>query len=127
MPVIEVNALPQKDPSKIKPALMKTAVALAKTTGCKPQQVWATWNEIQPGHYVEGENEVKIQPNGTHPPLVKLTCFEGKNAEKIEEILQLVATTLSESLGIPGNIFIIYHEAQSGRVIAGNDIIRRKD
>jgi hypothetical protein len=35
------------------------------------------------------------------------------------------AGTLSRELGIPGNIFLRYEEARSGRVIAGNGIIRK--
>ena len=127
MPILEVKALPQKDLSKIKTALKKTTVAISEVYGCKPEQVWATWDEVQPGWYVEDENVTDTQPDMTDPPIAKLTCFEGKSAEQIEDILKIAASTLSESLGIKDNIFITYHEAKSGRVIAGNGIVRRNN
>ncbi|MCB0356818.1 MAG: hypothetical protein KDD40_07410 [Bdellovibrionales bacterium] len=126
MQILEVKALPQKDPTRIKSALKKTAVAISEVYGCKPEQVWATWEEIRPGWYVEGENEVNVQPKDTHPPIAQLTCFEGRNGEQIEELLKVAAKVLSESLGIPENIFMTYHEAKSGQVIAGNGIIRKR-
>lgn len=125
MPILEIKALPQKNKEKIPTVLKKTAVAIANAYGCKPEQVWVTWNEFEPGFYVEGENEAHIQPERTHPPIATLTCFEGKADEQIEKILKVAAATLSETLGIPSNIFITYIEAKSGRVIAGNGVIRK--
>ncbi len=93
--------------------------------GCKPEQVWATWEEIKPGFFVEGANSVDQQPATTHPPVGELICFEGKSADVLEKVLIAAGTVLSRELGIPGNIFITYREAKSGQVIAGNGIIRR--
>lgn len=126
MPILNVRALPQKDPKKIKPALKKTCVAIAEVYGCKPSQVWGTWQELEPGFYVEGENEVEIQPVLTHPPIAQLTCFEGSSKEKVEKLLEVAAATLTEELGLSGKIFITYHEAKSGEVMAGNGILRKK-
>jgi phenylpyruvate tautomerase PptA (4-oxalocrotonate tautomerase family) len=125
MPILEISALPQSDPNKIKPALKKTALAISEVYGCKPEQVWATWSEIKPGMYVEGETEALQQPDNTHPPIARLTCFEGKSADDIEKILKVAASTLSEALGIKDNIFISYQEAKSGQVITGNGIVRK--
>ncbi len=125
MPILHVRALPQKDKSKITSALKKTCVAISEVYGCKPHQVWSTWEEISPGFYVEGENEAVEQPSETHPPICELTCFEGKSEEEIEKVLTVAANTLSESLGISGNIFMTYKEAKSGRVIAGNGVVRK--
>lgn len=125
MPILHVRSLPQKDKNKITPALKKTCVAISEAYGCHPHQVWSTWEEISPGHYIEGENEAREQPAETHPPICELICFEGKSEEEIEKVLTVAANTLSEALGISGNIFITYREAKSGRVIAGNGIVRK--
>jgi hypothetical protein len=126
MPILHIRALPQKDPSRVQPALKKTCVAIAEAYGCKSEQVWATWEEIKSGLYVEGENPADTQPSDSHPPVAQLTCFEGKSAVEIENILTAAASTLSESLGIPNNIFMTYHEAKSRQVVAGNGIVRKK-
>ena len=125
MPVLHVRALPQRSPEKIQTALKATCVSIAEVYGCKPEQVWATWEEIKPGMYVEGTNPATTQQNSTHPPIAELICFEGRTLEQIEKLLEIAARTLSHSLGIPDNIFITYREAKSGQVIAGNGIIRR--
>ena len=126
MPILHVKALPQKDPTKINHALKKTCLAIAECYKCDPHQVWATWEEIQPGWYVEGDKDFNVQPKETHPPIAQLTCFEGSTDEQIEEILKVASSTLSESLGLGDNIFMTYHEAKSGQVVAGNGIVRKK-
>jgi len=76
---------------------------------------------------VEGENEATQQQPSSHPPIAQLTCFEGESDQQIEEVIAVAASTLSESLGIPGNTFLTYHEAPSGQVVAGNGIVRKKE
>lgn len=125
MPILEIKGLPQKDPKKIKIALKKVTMAIAETYGCKPNQVWATWEELTPGYYFEGSTCAEIQPDHTHPPIAKLTCFEGKSPLEIEKTLKVAANTLSVELGIPNNIFMTFQEALSGRVISGNGIVRK--
>ncbi len=125
MPILHVRALPQHDESKIGPALEKTCKAIASFYNCDPSQVWATWEEIKPGFYVEGEQGAELQPQSTHPPIAQLTCFEGSSDKDIEELLKVASSTLSEALSIGDNIFMTYHEAQSGKVVAGNGIVKK--
>ena len=98
MPILHVRALPQKHPRKIKTALKKTIAAIARVYGCDLHQVWATWEEIKPGYYCEGDIEKNQQLKTTHPPICEIICFEGKKP----------------------------NEVKSGRVIAGNGIVRKK-
>ena len=127
MPILHVKALPQKDSSLISPALKKTCFEISKFYDCDPSHVWATWEEINPGWYVEGESSPALQPRETHPPIATLTCFEGSNPEEIENLLTIASATLSEHLGLQNNIFMTYQEATSGQVVAGNGIVRKKD
>lgn len=125
MTVLNIRALPQKDGVDIQSALKKTTVSISEAYGCDPQKVWATWDEIQTGFYIEGTESADKQPEQSHPPIGELICFEGKPAEVIEKVLLAAATTLSRELNIPGNIFITYREAKSGQVIAGNGVVRK--
>ena len=125
MPVLQIKALPQKDPSRVQAAMKATCRAIAEVYPCTTQQVWATWETIEPGHYVEGDTAADEQPMGSHPPIARLVCFEGKSPQEIEQILTVAAKALAGSLGIPGNIFMDYYECMSGRVIAGDGIVRK--
>ena len=126
MPVLRIRALPQEDPSRVRDAMTATCLAIAEVYGCAPRQVWATWETIEPGFYVEGDIAADRQPRESHPPIATLTCFEGRSDEDIESLLSIAAKTLGDALGMPGNIFMEYHEAGSGRVIAGDGILRRR-
>ncbi len=126
MPILHIKSLPQKDPSIVTSALKKTVLAISECYDCEPKHVWATWEVLEPGHYLEGEHEVLEQPRSTHPPICELTCFEGSSDLEIEKLLEITATTLSRALGIEGNIFITYKEAKSGKVIAGDGVVRKK-
>ncbi|MDH5453326.1 MAG: hypothetical protein OEY05_11455 [Paracoccaceae bacterium] len=125
MPVLEIRALPQPDETRIGPALTAACRAIADAYGCLPNQVWATWDQIPPGGYVEGDIAVDIQPSDSHPPICRLICFEGRDGTTIERTLLAAAEALSGALGIRGNIFIEYAETKSGRVVAGDGILRR--
>jgi hypothetical protein len=125
MPVLQVRGLPQKNPERVQKALKAACLAIAGEYGCEVGQVWATWQEIQPGHYVEGDRDASMQPAQSHPPIASLLCFEGKESEVISRVLLSAGRALSEELGIPDNIFITYEEAKSGRVISGNGIVRK--
>ena len=126
MPVLQVHALPQSNPKRIPTALKQACVAIAQAYGCPVQQVFATWEEIAAGHYVDGEIAANTQPPDSHPPLATLMGFEGKSQDVIEATLKAAAAALCDGLCIPNNIFITYHEALSGRTMAGNDMVRRK-
>jgi hypothetical protein len=126
MPVLHVRALPQKDPDRVGRALEAACVAIAQAYGCRPEHVWATWEEIRPGRYVEGGSAARTQPDDTHPPIAQLICLEGKSAEEIERVLVAGARALAEALGIPGNVFMTYVEAASGTVVAGDGAVWRR-
>ncbi len=125
MPVLDIRALPQEDPSRIPDALSAACRAVAEVYGCAPRQVWAIWTEIPAGHYVEGDVAANFQPKDSHPPIVRLLCFEGQRPETIARLLEAAADALCDALDLPGNIFIEYSEGKSGQIIAGNGIVRR--
>lgn len=75
MPILHVKALPQENKEIIPEALKKTTRAISAQYGCDSQHVWATWQEIHPGWYLEGENQAYDQPSQNHPPICELICF----------------------------------------------------
>lgn len=125
MPILHVKALPQRYPERVDQAMGDAAAAIAAAYGCRPEQVWVTWEELSPGRYREGKNAASEQPEATHPPIVEILCFEGKAPAVKEAVLTAAAGALTKALGIPGNVFMTYREVRSGEVIAGDGVIRR--
>jgi len=123
MPILHVRALPEEDHDKIKNALKMACEAIANAYGCQESHVWATWEEITPGFYIEGSCDSAFQPADTHPPICELVCFEGKNDTKIEEVLLATSKALGEGLGLENNIFVSYREAKAGQAVIGNRVV----
>jgi phenylpyruvate tautomerase PptA (4-oxalocrotonate tautomerase family) len=125
VPVVEIRALPQPD-DVVQHVLAAATHAVADALGEEPRGTWATWEEIQPGRYSEGEAPAQVQPYDTHPPLVRVTAFEGRTDEQIAAMLKAAAAAIAGELGIdPGNVFAVYDEARSGRIFTGGGIVRR--
>ncbi len=126
MPVIQIHALPQKADADISKTLKRLTTELAPIMGVKTSSVWATWNPIAPGQFAEGETTADRQPDSTHPPIVNLIAFEGRTPETIETALTRIAEILAAELKLaPGNAFITYTEAGSGRVFTGGKVRKR--
>jgi phenylpyruvate tautomerase PptA (4-oxalocrotonate tautomerase family) len=126
MPVVRIRALPQPDGVDVVAVLGRVSVALADLLGERPAGTWATWDTIEPGRYAEGEDAPPEQPRATHPPLVSVLAFEGRAPELVERMLVCVAETLAAELELePGNVFVTYEEARSGRLYTGGQVVRR--
>jgi phenylpyruvate tautomerase PptA (4-oxalocrotonate tautomerase family) len=124
VPVVEITALPQPDGTDVEAALKAVPLALAELLGEPPHGTWAVWTELAPGRYAEGGEAPERQPAGTHPPLVRLLGFEGRPPEQIEAMLTCVAETLARELALePGNVFVRYEEARSGRLYDGGSVV----
>jgi len=72
--------------------------------------------------YVEGGKPASVQPDGTHPPMVNVMAF-GKQETEIAKVLKAVSESLSESLGLEGNVFVTYTELKAGRVMSGGKVL----
>ncbi len=126
MPVVEIRALPQQAGVDVSRALTAVCRELAATLGEEPSGTWATWETLEPGRYAEGESAPAEQPRSTHPPLVRLRAFEGRSEETAERMLTTVAGVLAQELDLePGNVFVVYDEALSGRIFDGGAVVRR--
>jgi hypothetical protein len=124
VPVVRIRALPQPDSVDIGAVLTAVTRDLAALLEEHPSGSWATWETIRPGRYAEGSETQELQPRGTHPPLVSVVAFEGREPELVERVLATVAETLVRELGLgEGNVFATYEEAASGRVYSGGRIL----
>ncbi len=126
MPVVRIRALPQPDSVDVPAVLSAVTRELASLLEEHPSGSWATWETIRPGRYAEGSEVPELQPRETHPPLVTVTAFEGRDPELVERMLTTVAEALVRELGLSeGNVFATYDEVRSGRVYSGGRILRR--
>lgn len=123
MPIVEIRALPQSPPVDEQAVLARVCRDLAKVDGCPERQVWATWEEIPAGRFVEGDVPVATQPRDTHPPMVRVMAMEGRPPEKIAAMLECVCRSVAAMLPIdPDNVFARYDELRRGRVAWGGDV-----
>lgn len=126
MPVVRISALPQPDSADVTSTLAAVTRELSSLLEEHPGGSWATWETIRPGRYAEGSETPELQPRDTHPPLVTITAYEGRDPELVERMLVVVAETLVRELGLgAGNVFVTYEEARSGRVYSGGRVLRR--
>jgi len=124
MPILEVRAVPPEQPDEIPEALSALCAAVAGALGCEERAVWATWQSIPAGHYVEGGVPAVRQPFDTHPPLVRVLLFEGRPPATIRALLEAAAAALAAALGIePGNVFVHVEEMGAGTVHSGGNIL----
>jgi hypothetical protein len=126
VPVVRISALPQPDAVDIPSVLAAVTRDLATLLDEHPGGTWAAWETIRPGRYAEGSQAPELQPRDTHPPLVQVIAFEGRDPELVERMLTTVAGTLVRELGLgEGNVFATYDEAPSGRIYSGGRILTR--
>lgn len=132
MPIISIRSLPQPESVDRRRVMWQLCQDVAATLGIDAHHVWATWDLTPPGLYVEGGDAVgespAVQPSATHPPIVRVTAFEGREPATIESVLVRVAQTLTDALPIEeGNIFAAWDEVTSGRVYTGGQVLHGKD
>jgi hypothetical protein len=124
VPIVQVEALPQAAGVEVEQALMVLCGEIAGLLGEEPSGTWATWRTIE--YYVEGGDGPAVQPASTHPPIVRLIAYEGKGSGLVAMLLQRTADVLARELRLEdGNVFVLYDEAQPGRLYAGGEVVGR--
>ena len=126
MPIFEIKALPQKPGVDHQEAMKKLCLEIAALMKLPEHQVWATWDFIEPGNYVEGGKTADVQPDSTHPPIVNLLAFEGRPETLMEEVIVRSADVLSSELKLErGNVYLQFTETKSGRTYVGGELRKR--
>jgi phenylpyruvate tautomerase PptA (4-oxalocrotonate tautomerase family) len=124
MPVLEISALPQREGIDVRAAVAAVCTEVAAVLGEDASDTWAAWRTVD--CYVEGATAADVQPERTHPPLVRVTAFEGRPAEQIETVIRCVSEALARELRLEaGNVFVLYEEGRSGRLSSGGELMRR--
>jgi phenylpyruvate tautomerase PptA (4-oxalocrotonate tautomerase family) len=124
VPIVQVEALPQAPGVEVERALATLCGEVAALLGEEPSGTWATWRTLE--HYVEGSDAPSLQPPSTHPPLVRLIAYRGREPEVVTQLLRLAADVLARELRLEeGNVFVLYDEAQPGRLYTGGEVVAR--
>ncbi len=125
MPFIHVKSLPFKRAIKM-PALVEDLTKdFAKGTGIGLEHVTATWELLPPGHYAAAGKTCTEQPAASHPVLVDLLSPDFNSPEQIENMLRVVAASISKRVLVPlNNIFINHRRAHSGAVFDAGEVVR---
>lgn len=127
MPIICIKTLPSSNEINIPEVLKKICVEVSKVINCDENNIWSTWEFIQPNYYAVGRQTSSYQTFNTHSPIVRIISFEGKEQKIIEGMMKLVAKILSDEIGIDiANIFIEYSQANSGQIFDGGNIVYKK-
>ncbi|MEO1534229.1 MAG: hypothetical protein AAFS11_01525 [Planctomycetota bacterium] len=126
MPVLQIQWFEPPGHIAIGDVLAAVNQNVAAALGCDPASVWSTWTTIEPGCYAEGDDAADGPRDATHPPIVRLLAFEGREGAAIESALIAAAHTLAAQLGIdPDAPFVVYDEIASGWVFTGGSVRRK--
>ena len=124
MPIVQIEALPQAPGVDVAQALRTLCGQVAELLGEEPSGTWATWRTVE--HYVEGSDGPATQPVSTHPPIVRVIAYEGRDRGRVAELLVRTAEVLAHELRLEdGNVFVLYDEAQPGRLYTGGEVAGR--
>ena len=126
MPVVRISGLPQASGVDRGAVLRRLCVRLAEVDGVEPRHWWATWQDVAPDAYLEGEIQAPaVQPGESHPPIVEILAFAGRDAALVEQLLTVTSEVLGTGLAMEaGNVFVIWTELLAGRVSTGG-VVRR--
>jgi hypothetical protein len=125
MPFIHIKSLPFDRPLNVTSVLEGLAKDFAKGTRIALEHVTATWEFLPAGHYVVAGRAESHQPESSHPVLVDLLSPDFNSPEKVEKMLQVVASSISKRAKVPiNNIFINHRRAQSGMVFDSGEVAR---
>jgi phenylpyruvate tautomerase PptA (4-oxalocrotonate tautomerase family) len=121
MPIVQVTALRQRVGVDLGDVARAIALAVSRELGEEPSGTWVTWQTLGPGDYREGENDAPPeQPSATHPPIVRVTAFEGRPPDIVARVLSAVSGTVVRELGLEaGNAFVVWDEIRAGRLHTG--------
>ncbi len=121
MPIVQVTALRQRVGVDLDAVSRALVLAVSRELAEDPSGTWVTWETLPPGGYREGEHDAPSeQPPSTHPPIVRINAFEGRDPDVVARVLSAVAGTLVRELGLePGNAFVVWDELRAGRLHTG--------
>lgn len=117
MPIVEIRALPPRDPSRIPAMLREAAIEGARAFGIPESRVWATFEEIPSGWMAEGGTTADHPGEDTHPPLVLVRAIRGRTPEVKQAFLAAISAAIGRGLGIPPeNVWVQFVEMEKPQI-----------
>jgi hypothetical protein len=115
MPIIEIDALAPAGPFDVGAALTHVTMTVATFLGEEPRGTWAIFHPIAAGHFAEGDDAPDVQPEGTHPAIVRV--FANREPDQIQPLLEVVGRAVVEAFGLrEGNVFARCEPADPSRM-----------
>jgi phenylpyruvate tautomerase PptA (4-oxalocrotonate tautomerase family) len=125
MPFIHVKSLPFEPPGGVRTLVEGITKDFANGTGIGLEHVTATWEFLSRGHYAVGGKAGLKQPKTSHPVLVDLLAPDLNSQKDVENMLRVLASSISKRTKIPlSNIFIDHRQAHAGFVFDAGEIVR---
>jgi phenylpyruvate tautomerase PptA (4-oxalocrotonate tautomerase family) len=110
MPLIEIVALPQRDPTARDRVLAAVVEEVAETLGAPPEAVWVVWRPVEPGAYAVGAARPGSQPRDSHPPVVRV--FIARPPEAVERVVATIERVVERELELSKEPFVIVNRPQ---------------
>jgi phenylpyruvate tautomerase PptA (4-oxalocrotonate tautomerase family) len=124
VPVLEVTALPQPPDIDLAAVSVALSRSIAGVLEEDPKGTWVVWRTVGAGAYSEAGDAPAVQPRATHPPIVRVTAYEGREQDTIAAVLLAIADTLVERLGLEqGNVMVRWDEVGAGRLYTGGRLV----
>ena len=125
MPFLHIRSLPIGGDFDAAEAVRAISAEFAGRAGVDEQHVTVTWQTLEPAHYASAGETATAQPAATHPVLVELLAPDSNSDERIEQMLRVAAGAVAAEAGIePGNVFVHFSPARSGKVFDGGEFVR---
>ena len=112
-------------PAGVAEVLEGVCADVARDAGVAVEDMTATWEEIDSGHFATAGSASDRSAGGAQPVLVDVLLPDSHPPERVEAILRAVAGSLSERGGVAlDRLFINARYARSGMVFDGGQIVR---
>jgi phenylpyruvate tautomerase PptA (4-oxalocrotonate tautomerase family) len=124
MPYIHIKSLEFENGLETSGVIKQVSQDFSEATGIAVEHITVTWSFLPPGHYAVAGEVADYQPITSHPLMVDLLVPDFNSSERIEQMIQKTARSLSLRAQIPiDNIFINCRVACSGQVFDGGEIV----
>lgn len=123
MPTIRIQALQNQD-QNISELLTACTQAAAEALDIPQDWIWAVFQPVLVGDYVEGGMVWSSDDINKAPVLISITALEGRSAELKAAMLSAVSHSTAEQLRVPiNNVFAEYRDIPKGHAFSAGSIV----
>jgi phenylpyruvate tautomerase PptA (4-oxalocrotonate tautomerase family) len=107
MPIVTVHAFAPSDPASIPKMLAEIQASGAAALNCAPDNLWALFEEIPRGRYLQSDNPER------NPPIVTIQANVGRTLDQRTALAKGISRAVVGAFGIPAaRVWIHYQEMQ---------------